>query len=218
MNLKKIITFFCALTLICFTGCTNNNTPSDSNPSSNPTSSAGSQTPSEPSGPSNLPNPVVEYSSLEEVSDALGFDMCEAVNDSYSALTYSVIDKSIGQIVYNNQNGDTTQKITIRKAAVENDDISGIYGAVLSREFNVGDIPVKVMTYNDTTIIALWSISDANSDAKYSYSLTLEPATIEDSLTIIEDFVLAEAEKYTKIEINEPVPSLNTIPSGDSSK
>ena len=85
-----------------------------------------------------LPNPRVDYASVDELNTALGFTVMELDAESgYTAATFVAIDGTIGEVGYTGANGEA---LTLRTAA-GTEDISGVYGATLT-ERTVGAITV----------------------------------------------------------------------------
>lgn len=76
-----------------------------------------------------LPNPRVDYTSVDELNTALGFAVMELDAESgYTAATFVAIDSTIGEIGYTGANGEV---LALRTAA-GTEDISGVYGATLT--------------------------------------------------------------------------------------
>lgn len=76
-----------------------------------------------------LPNPRVDYASVDELNTALGFTVMELDAESgYTAATFVAIDGTIGEVGYTGANGEA---LTLRTAA-GTEDISGVYGATLT--------------------------------------------------------------------------------------
>lgn len=85
-----------------------------------------------------LPNPRVDYASVDELNTALGFTVMELDAESgYTAATFVAIDGTIGEVGYTGANDEA---LTLRTAA-GTEDISGVYGATLT-ERTVGAITV----------------------------------------------------------------------------
>lgn len=76
-----------------------------------------------------MPNPRVDYTSVDELNTALGFAVMELDAESgYTAATFVAIDGTIGEIGYTGANGEV---LALRTAA-GTEDISGVYGATLT--------------------------------------------------------------------------------------
>lgn len=76
-----------------------------------------------------MPNPRVDYTSVDELNTALGFAVMELDAESgYTAATFVAIDSTIGEIGYTGANGEV---LALRTAA-GTEDISGVYGATLT--------------------------------------------------------------------------------------
>lgn len=132
--MKKLITLsLCLAAALLFTGC-------------------GSQESGE------LANPFVEYDTIEEAEEAVGFDI--TVPDSIDGYSKRIIrvdsqDQLIEVIYQNEQNED--QEIRIRKA-VGTDEISGDYNEYSqSRTLDVDGIAVTVKGDDDLITVATWA-------------------------------------------------------------
>lgn len=76
-----------------------------------------------------MPNPRVDYTSVDELNTALGFAVMELDAESgYTAATFVAIDSTIGEIGYTGANGEV---LALRTAA-GTEDISVVYGATLT--------------------------------------------------------------------------------------
>lgn len=114
-----------------------------------------------------LPNPFVEYTSMEEAVAAAGFDMAvpETLFDMPIALIRVMEDKLI-EVVYDGGG----QKITLRKAPGESD-ISGDY--TLYSWLEVANVDGKAVTFkgaDGAITVALWAVDG------YSYAVRAEVA------------------------------------------
>lgn len=109
-----------------------------------------------------VPNPVVEYKSVEEINDAAGLEMVQLSGElGYTATGYSVIDGSLAQIFYTDEAEQAD--ITVRKQK-GSQDISGIYGVQYSEE-TVNGITVNTGVYEDYRVA--WFAAGG-----YSYSVS----------------------------------------------
>ncbi len=114
-----------------------------------------------------VPNPMVEYKSLEEISKKMDYPMVELPEDmQYTLDKMYIISGNIVQLDYVDEAGDTS--ICLRKAK-GNEDISGIYGVEYTQE-TLSGIPVNVGTYQDIHV-AYFVYED------FSYSATAKGLT-----------------------------------------
>ncbi|MDO5401550.1 MAG: hypothetical protein Q4F17_11365 [Eubacteriales bacterium] len=76
--------------------------------------------------PAELPNPWVDYDTLAQAQEAVGFtlELPETVEGSYTAQRFRVMNGELLEVVY--IDGDFS--VTVRKMAGEGQDISGVYG------------------------------------------------------------------------------------------
>ena len=116
----------------------------------------------------NVPNPVTEYKSVEEINRAADFDVLMLPEDlGYIAVKLNLIDRNIAEVEYI-RDGDDGVDIWTRQAKGKSD-ISGIYGVDYQEEqFN--SLTVNKGRYentdDNTLIMVAWF-----TDADYSYSL-----------------------------------------------
>lgn len=107
-----------------------------------------------------IANPLVEYNSIDELNEALGFTMQELPIDGYKVQTYIAIDNTVGQINYSSPDGPALCLRTAKAAG----DISGVYGANFAEE-TIADVTVHVDAANATPVA--WYEKDS-----MSYSLS----------------------------------------------
>ena len=125
-----------------------------------------------------------EYSSVEELSKAVGFDMFELNNLPFKAkeTNYIAIDKDFAEINYSGEENS----LTYRKS-VGTEDNSGdynIYDYVGKTEIN--KIKVTVKGEAESLKLAFWT------DGKYSYSISLDKAVAQKKM---KDLVMEVTEK-----------------------
>ncbi|WP_143008394.1 hypothetical protein [Pseudobutyrivibrio sp. YE44] len=128
-----------------------------------------------------IANPLVEYDSAKELSDAAGFTIKDLNTKKFpfkiTSTSYILIGGTTAEIIYY---GEDDKAICYRKAAGHND-ISGDYNTYEyeKQEFNGnGSITLKGNEENKYSL-ALWE------DANYSYSLSMEPAQTMGSITLM---------------------------------
>lgn len=107
-----------------------------------------------------VPNPLVEYNSIDELNEALGFTVQELPIDGYKVQTYIAIDNTVGQINYSSPDGPA---LCLRTAKAGGD-ISGVYGANFAEE-TIAGVSVHVDAANATPVA--WYEKDS-----MSYSLS----------------------------------------------
>ena len=121
--------------LLCllFTGCSNNKNVDDNNVT--------------------ISNPIIEVNSKEELEDIVGYSI--PLLDKEVENFYVIKDIKHVRIYYKDD--------SVFEMAKGNDDISGIYGAILEKEEKINNINVKYYTYNIINYI-IWTSNG------YSYS------------------------------------------------
>lgn len=137
-----------------------------------------------------MPNPIVEYDTLEAAEKAAGFEFAvpEAI-DGYENVSWSVIAEETIQVIYTNADGE---EITIRKAAGD-EDISGDYTIYDDERIQeVDGHQVTMRGSADKVCLAIWT------DAGYSYSVMTsdgEGLSTTDAGMTLEDMsaIVAEA-------------------------
>lgn len=166
---KIIIGFLCAVIMISaavFASCSNAGT------SSNPgTDKSGMQTSVQ------IPNPLVNYGTIDEAKKAVGFNFMvpAALPDGYEMKDITVIGKIIAQISY--LKGDS--KILYRTSK-GNEDISGDYNDYNSvKTITAGNAEITVKGNGDGINLATWTRDGA------SFSLSFDEAVGEKTLSAI---------------------------------
>ena len=112
-----------------------------------------------------------EYSSVEELSKAVGFDMFELNNLPFKAkeTNYIAIDKDFAEINYSGEENS----LTYRKS-VGTEDNSGDYNVYdYSGEIEINKIKVALKGEAESLKLAFWT------DGKYSYSISLDKAVTQ---------------------------------------
>lgn len=122
------------------------------------------------SGAAQLPNPIVEYGSYEELCQAVGFNMVQLQYLGLEPVTYASIDGTLAEIIYGADAGDAT--VTLREQQGVDTDISGVYG-VQYETYDLDATQVRIGKLADPdhagTIQAAWFSYGGNS---YSVSAT----------------------------------------------
>ena len=125
-----------------------------------------------------------EYSSAEELSKAVGFDMFEINNLPFKAkeTNYIAIDKDFAEINYSGEENS----LTYRKS-VGTEDNSGDYNVYdYSGEIEINKIKVAVKGEAESLKLAFWT------DGKYSYSISLDKAVTQKEM---KDLIMEATEK-----------------------
>lgn len=101
-----------------------------------------------------IPNPYVDYDTIEEAQKAVGFSVQLPTKvTGYEKDAISVMDGKVLQIVY--RNGDA--EICIRKAAGK-DDISGVYESYTKVEkVTAGDVQAELRGDGTKVYVAVWT-------------------------------------------------------------
>ena len=116
-----------------------------------------------------------EYSSAEELSKAVGFNVFEINNLPFKAkeIKYTAIDKDFAEINYS---GDDNS-LTYRKS-IGTEDNSGDYNTYdYVGEIKVHNIKITVKGKTELLKLASWT------DGKYSYSIALDKAVTQKEMT-----------------------------------
>ena len=101
-----------------------------------------------------VPNPRVEVASLEELDAALGFNVYVLDADSgYTAEEFTVIDGTVGEILYRNEAGAELCLRTAKGA----EDISGVQGATLTDQSTE---QVKIQSGSLDDLLVAWLTND----------------------------------------------------------
>ena len=120
-----------------------------------------------------IPNPIVEYKTLEEAQKAVGFDFKapEEVT-GFENKNISVISNELIQIIYSNDNNE----VCVRKAK-GSDDISGDYNAYKNlKTEKINDCDVTLRGENDKIGSAVWTKGD------YAYSVSISYGVSESEI------------------------------------
>lgn len=125
-----------------------------------------------------------EYSSAEELSKAVGFNLFEINNLPFKAkeTNYIAIDKDLAEINYSGEENS----LTYRKS-VGTEDNSGDYNVYdYSGEIEINKIKVAVKGEAESLKLAFWT------DGKYSYSISLDKAVTQKEM---KDLITEATEK-----------------------
>ncbi|BAU28450.1 uncharacterized protein DUF4367 [Aneurinibacillus soli] len=139
--------------------------------------SIGSTKPKETSASIGMPNPLVNYSTLDEVRKAVGFTFAvpATLPDGYQMKDIIVISNDLAEIFY--LKGD--KKIVYRTAKV-NADISGDYNVYDKvKTITVGNTEITVKGKSDSINLATWTKDGV------SFSLLFDEAVNEKALSTI---------------------------------
>lgn len=108
-------------------------------------------------GYTQIPNPFVEYDSIENAKKAISFDFVYPTKlpKGYKIDTISTMEDNFIQIFYKNGEKEINYRI-----ALGNNDISGDYNVYKNIEkININDLDVTVRK-NDDTLSAIWTKGD----------------------------------------------------------
>lgn len=102
-----------------------------------------------------MPNPMVEYSSIEEAESAIGVTLPQpaVLPKGYAITAVFTIGKTVIQATYKN----TENKEICYRAAKGTDDISGIYGQYEEKTMDIGGVQVLTKWSKDGIILARWN-------------------------------------------------------------
>ena len=125
-----------------------------------------------------------EYSSAEELSKVVGFDMFELNNLPFKAkeTNYIAIDKDFAEINYSGENNSLTYRKSV--GVEDNSGDYNIYDYVGETEIN--KIKVTVKGEAESLKLAFWT------DGKYSYSISLDKPVTQKEM---KDLVMEVTEK-----------------------
>lgn len=131
------------------------------------------------SGSAGVPNPLVNYKTVEEAADAMGqpVKVPETMVWGFARRSIDVIDGRILQISYE---GEKKSMITYRTAAIAEGDISGDYNEYpQENELTIGELTVLTGGDGDLISLAVWD------DGEMTYSLSFDTPVAEDVLNAI---------------------------------
>ena len=121
-----------------------------------------------------------EYSSIKELSDAIGFDVPEIKSLPFKAteVIYTSIGKDLAEIDYS----DSSNRLTFRKST-GNDDNSGDYNTYKEeKQIDTGKVKATIKGEDGLFNLAVWT------DSGYSYSIYIDKGVEEKTLLqMIED-------------------------------
>lgn len=121
-----------------------------------------------------IPNPMIEYETIDEAIKVLGFDFnaLVAIPEDYELSNIFVIDKTLVEINYSNNDNE----ISLR-AGQANYDISGNYNNYSQKKvLKISDNDVTIKSDNDKIYLVSWKIGDV------SYSMTIKNGLNENDL------------------------------------
>ena len=126
------------------------------------------------------PNPMQEYGSAEELSDAVGFTVKEIGELPFTVkkTQYFTYDDTLAEIRYT---GDD-QEVYFRKSQGEDEDNSGVYNTYSqTTTITVGDTEITCKGESDAYELAIWKKEG------YSYSISLQTGiSLEELQAMIE--------------------------------
>lgn len=125
-----------------------------------------------------IPNPFVEYDTLEEAVEAVGFDITvpDAIDGYPEKIVRALVrdDFKMIEVIYQNEEGN---EIRIRKAP-GSDDISGDYNEYeQSSQMMLGEREVITKGNGETVSLATWTNDD------FTYSVTVSDAMTDEALS-----------------------------------
>ena len=127
-----------------------------------------------------IANPMKEYGSAEELSDAVGFTVREIVELPFTVkeTLYFTYDDTLAEIRYT---GDD-QEVYFRKSQGEDEDNSGVYNTYSqTTTITVGDTEITCKGESDAYELAIWKKDG------YSYSISLQTGiSLEELQAMIE--------------------------------
>lgn len=128
-------------------------------------------------------NDIVEVSSVEELSETVGFDVVEPGNLPFEpeSVVYTAYWTEMAEITYSND-----EKTAVFRKGIGSDDVSGDYNSYeLTSKISLNDIKTTLKGNGETYTLAIWT------DGEFAYSLSLsegigEAGWIEMLQTIID--------------------------------
>ena len=165
---KQLVTLsLCAALCLSMSACGNNVQPRDN--ADSPTTNQSQQ----------IPNPLVDYNTLENAAKAAGFDITlpEKVADS-DTVSFRAMEGEMLEIIYS-ANGDETARL---RKSLGTDDISGDYNnyETISPAATDNGTEVTLKGNDDLVYVATWQ------DEDYTYSLSIKNgAASEEVLNIV---------------------------------
>ena len=128
-------------------------------------------------------NDIVEVSSVEELSETVGFDVVEPGNLPFEpeSVVYTAYWTEMAEITYSND-----EKTAVFRKGIGSDDVSGDYNSYeLTSKISLNDIKTTLKGNGETYTLAIWT------DGEFAYSLSLsegigETGWIEMLQTIID--------------------------------
>ena len=126
-----------------------------------------------------IANPFVEYETMDEAAAAVGLSLSvPETPEGYDDPFIEVIGGELLQLVYANED---SQFITVRKAAIADEDVSGDYNEYpQTRKTTLGDNEVLFKGADELVSVIIWSVDG------YSYSVTYDdPADMGAALGLL---------------------------------
>lgn len=110
-------------------------------------------------------NDIVEVSSVEELSETIGFEVSEPGNLPFEpeSVVYTAYWAEMAEIIYTS--GEQT---AVFRKGIGSDDVSGDYNSYeLTNEISVNDIDITLKGNGENYTLAIWT------DSEFAYSLSL---------------------------------------------
>ena len=110
-------------------------------------------------------NDIVEVSSVEELSKAVGFEVSEPGNLPFEpeSVVYTAYWAEMAEITYSND-----EKTAVFRKGIGSDDVSGDYNSYeLTSKVSLNNIDVTLKGRNEKYTLAIWT------DGEFAYSLSL---------------------------------------------
>lgn len=137
------------------------------------------QVTTEASSSQQMPNPVIDYATYDELSAALGYPMVQLSYVGLEPTTYASIDDKLGEIFY--EAGDGSASVLLREQRGVNEDISGIYGATFEQR-DIDGTQVNIGQNTDTAV-AWFTLGGS------SYSISAQDIEMADFEKLVENVV-----------------------------
>lgn len=140
-----------------------------------------------------VPNPMVEYSSYDDLDNALGFEPLFLTKSfGYKCDAFYSISGKTADIRYTNDQGAEVTVRTARLVPEESNDISGVYTGKW-KEKTIGNTPLKVAKLSKDSFAASWT-EDA-----FAFSLTGDHMTEEEFMKLLGGYFVDITEHFYTI-------------------